>query len=236
MISEMTEFSCTKIRPNESFEMKIFQDQNILLTKSEYLTGKISKINDLMITNLTDEDMQTILPHALNTITVNPSPLSSQEELILKNHILYLGLVNGPIGIELVPLSSSDACGGLKVTNVGNQNIFMKGDVIVSINNIEIVNINVERAVELLINTTERIVRIIRSSTPERVEVIAPPDRITKNFPQHISQNILIARAQMKKYHPRCSLSTYRDYICDVEKRFSSRPSFEFIPFLDSIK
>jgi hypothetical protein len=232
----MTEISFTKIPPNESFEMKIFQDQNILLTKSEYLTGKISKINHLESTNLTDEDLQTILPHPLNTITINPCLPSSREELILQSHIIYLGLADGPIGIELAPLSHSEACGGLKVTDIGNQNMFMKDDVIVSINNIEIENINANRAVELLINTTQRIVTIIRSSTPGRVQTTEPPLQSTKDFPQYLPQNILIARSKSKKYHPRCSLTSYRDYICDVEKRFSSRPSFEFIPFLDSIK
>jgi hypothetical protein len=227
----MTEVSFTKIQTNESFEMKIFQDQNILLTKSEYLTGKLSKINDLETQNLTDEDLQTILPQTLNTITINPCTPTFQGKLRLQNHILYIGIADGPIGIELAPLSFGEVCGGLKVTSVGNQTIFMKDDLLVSINNIQIENINVNRAVELLRTTTDRTVTIIRSSTPESVQ----PQQLTKDFPQcYIPQNVLIARSKSKKSHPRCSLTFYRDYICDIEKRFSARPSFEFIPFLDS--
>jgi hypothetical protein len=222
-----------KIDPNESLEMKVFNDQQISLTRSQHFTGIISKVNSCEIQKFSDDDLQSILFHPVNTIDLQQCSIHARD-LILRCHLFYVRLPDGPIGIELVPAHQYDGCGGLTVTNILNQNmitIFQKDDVIISVNNIEIKDLKVDQAVQLLQTTSNRLLTIVRSRTAIDRSV---RESLRSFLPLQPPQSVFIPRSQTKKYTPNfADLPSYRGYICDIEKRFSSRPSFAFIPSLD---
>jgi hypothetical protein len=236
----MMEVEIAKMDPNESVEMRLFNNQRLSLTKSRHVSGVISKMNSCDIEQLSDVGLESILLHSVETIDLQLCSINSSD-LILRCHLLYVCLPEGPIGLDLLPCHEGGAgcgCGGLRVVKIFNQSImtmFQTGDVIIAINKINIKDLEAGRAVELLQTTANRILTIVRS---EAETVHCPEGSVLKDyFHSQTPQSILRSRSHAKKYLPSlASLPSYRSYICDVEKRFSSRPSFAFIPSLDSNK
>lgn len=232
-ISVMAEISIANIHPNESIELKLYSDQTIHLTQSKCLTGIISKINDINLNKLDNDVLSRILSHPVNTIEIEPC--SSEPSGLLRSQIVYLGIPDGSIGIDIEPVVvDGDTCGGLKVTNPNHHIAFHANDIIISINNIELNSISVSSAIQLLVNTEGRTLTIMRSPNANVAQISPSLTNYERYGSDYIPTNVLVHRSRGKKYTSRSTMLTnYRDFICGVQKRFSSRPSFDYLPSID---
>lgn len=275
------------------------EKDSIEIIKKEYYFGEIKKLNHIDINSIPNKNkLDLILNNQIKDILIEPSlnkenkdeqneikdSYENEENQSLCLNILYINLMDGPVGMDLTPVRDDGLiCGGLKVIEIFNKNIgFEINDIILSINDIKLESLSISKAIEIFQNSTNRVVTVLRSNSENTITIenlsqiygISNYDnndsdnndndrndnnsndnysynskddnqfeiqsevqfQTSQDYLRNINQQILINNSKLKKYDPRYSIPYYRGYISDVNKRMSSRPTFDYVPILDSKK
>jgi hypothetical protein len=148
-----------------SISIKIYDDQNISITKSDILSGKLKSIDSIPVTKIQNNTIDLVTSSTNVNIEIDTSSTDISQSNKILTEIIYMSIPDGPLGISIIGLNSDFKCEGLKITELQKLEHFQIDDVIISINGTSITSMSVSTAVKFLCDSKDRKITLLRKST-----------------------------------------------------------------------
>lgn len=202
----------------------VYNNNIISIQKGSHEMGILRNINATKVTeNTTPNDLLNVLISEIHSIDIDRSLQEERRQSMGKNPLMkapsqirIFSVPDGPLGIS-VSSTPQDSVKGLKITDVDDLTYFAPGDTIASVNGVLLRELTPEFAVNILSESKDRHLTIIRQPV-----TISDKVSLSDCEPDDL-ENSSLAGYQEGALQTRCG--PYHYYIKKMQSKFQANPS-----------